>query len=106
MTAGDRQPCAEHMIIGCPDCATAAYDPAAARRPGSGYIDRIGADPVYDYAIETARAQAEADDKLSNLRKDVDDGSITLRQFCDERILVLSEHLARLIRLRTEYLGE
>jgi len=75
-----QRPCAEHLVIGCTDCP-------------SGYVAALN------------HAQNELDDRLAAIRRDLDEGSISQREASDKRILVMSEHLARLIRLRIEHLG-
>jgi hypothetical protein len=65
----------------------------------SGNPDR--ADRYADLAFE---ADAKLDQQLANIRKDVDEGTISLREAADERVLVMQEHLDRLALLRAEYL--
>ncbi len=84
-----------------PDACMLCGQPEAAH-----YVVRADADPVYDYQIVVARAQTEYDQRIANLTRDLRAGDVTIREASDERVLILSEHLARLIRLRIEYLGE
>jgi hypothetical protein len=62
-------------------------------------------DPVSGYVAALNEASNELDEKLSNIRRDLDAGDISMREASDERILVMSEHLSRLIRLRIEHFG-
>jgi hypothetical protein len=45
------------------------------------------------------------DDQLSRIRKDCDDGTMTIREAADERIKVMTEHLDKLRELRDEFLS-
>jgi hypothetical protein len=42
---------------------------------------------------------------LSRIRKDCDEGTITIREAADERIKVMTEHLDKLRELRDEFLA-
>ncbi len=51
-----------------------------------------------------AEAAATLDDQLARIRRDQDEGTITIREGADERVQVLQEHLDRLRLLREEFL--
>jgi hypothetical protein len=105
-----------------PDACMQCGEPEAAHDPARRYelthtdtdpagspavvVTRSDPDPVYDYQIAVTRAENECGQRLTDLNRDLEAGDITIRQASDERVLILSEHLARLIRLRIEYLGE
>jgi hypothetical protein len=66
-------------------------DPASFYKPG--------------YWPAVADENAAADDSLGHIRAEENAGRITAIEAATERCVLLTEHLARLARLRAEYLG-
>jgi uncharacterized protein (DUF885 family) len=57
----------------------------------------------YSHLVEEAGTLL--DEKLTRIRKDCDDGAITIREAADARIKVMTEHLDKLRELRDEFLA-
>jgi hypothetical protein len=57
----------------------------------------------YSHLVEEAGRLL--DDQLARIRKECDEGTITMREAADARIQVMSEHLTKLKELRDEFLA-
>jgi hypothetical protein len=57
----------------------------------------------YSHLVEEAGRLL--DDQLTRIRKESDEGTMTIRQAADERIKVMTEHLDKLRELRDEFLS-
>jgi hypothetical protein len=57
----------------------------------------------YSHLVEEAGRLL--DEQLTRIRKDCDEGTITIREAADERIRVMTEHLDKLRELRDEFLS-
>jgi hypothetical protein len=57
----------------------------------------------YSHLVEEAGRLL--DDQLSRIRKDCDEGTMTIREAADERIKAMTEHLDKLRELRDQFLS-
>ncbi|HSR82860.1 MAG TPA: hypothetical protein VLM11_01625 [Streptosporangiaceae bacterium] len=58
------------------------------------------------YAEDAAAQDAMLDERLAAIRRQQDQGTITIRQAADLRVAALEHHLEAVRALRAEYFGE
>jgi hypothetical protein len=58
------------------------------------------------YSVALANQNKHLDEQLAAIRVRQDDGTITIREAADERIRVLTDHLAALHTLRRQFFGD
>ncbi len=64
-------------------------------------------DPPGDsYSVALANQNRHVDEQLADIRERTDSGEITIKESADERIRVLTDHLAALRLLRRKYFGD
>ena len=61
--------------------------------------------PSERYADEATKADAQLDARLAEIRRQSDDGTITVRKAADLRVAALERHLAEIRALRVKYFG-
>jgi hypothetical protein len=77
--------------------------PGPRRRRGCAVNEVFPEKDRYSHLVE--EAGRVLDDQLSRIRKDCDEGTITIRQAADERIKAMTEHLDKLRELRDDFLS-
>jgi hypothetical protein len=80
-----------------------APGPGPRRRRGCAVNEMVPEKDRYSHLVDEAGSLL--DDQLSRIRKDCDDGTMTIREAADERIKVMTEHLDKLRELRDEFLS-
>jgi hypothetical protein len=75
----------------------------AQTRKGCAVNDTFPEKDRYSHLVE--EAGRVLDDQLSRIRKDCDEGTMTIREAADERIKAMTEHLDKLRELRDEFLS-
>jgi len=80
-----------------------AAGPGPGRRKGCAVNDMFPDKDRYSQLVEEAGRLL--DEQLTRIRKDCDEGTITIREAADERIKVMTEHLDKLRELRDEFLS-